>query len=145
MMRYTFRMKRSALFVTIAPFIGITLLLLAFRNLPWTPLRISGGVLTVLGLVLLTISRVHLGNSFSIAPVAQELVTRGIYSKIRHPVYVFGTVLLTGLALYINLPYLLLLMLALVPMQIIRARAEEKVLTEKFGDAYRTYKSKTWL
>ena len=137
-------MKPSALFVTLAPLIPLTLLLWVFRNLPWNPLRVFGGVLTMFALVMLTISRVQLGNSFSIAPVAQALVTRGIYSKIRHPVYVFGILTLIGVALYVNLPQLLWFLLAVVPMQVLRARAEEKVLTEKFGDAYANYRAKTW-
>src|SRR5438309_10003307 len=108
-------MKPSALFVTIAPVLPLAILFVAFRHLPWTPLRTFGGVLAVSALLMLTISRVQLGNSFSIAPLAQELVTRGIYAKVRHPVYVFGILLLTGLALYMNLPQLLWFHLALVP------------------------------
>ena len=138
-------MKASALFITVAPLIPLTLLLWVFRTLPWNPLRIFGGVLTVFSLILLTVSRVNLGNSFSITPQAQELVRRGIYSKVRHPVYVFGLLTLIGVALYANLPYLLWFLLVLVPMQLLRARAEEKVLIEKFGDAYINYKAKTWL
>jgi len=138
-------MKPSALFVTVAPLLPLTWLFWVFCNLPWNPLRILGGVLALSGLALLTISRVQLGNSFSIAPLAQELVTRGVYSKVRHPVYVFGILTLVGLALYLNLPQLLWFLLALVPMQVLRARAEEKVLTKKFGDAYTNYKAKTWL
>src|SRR5205807_7455816 len=100
-------MKPSALFVTVAPLLPLTWLFWVFCNLPWNPLRILGGVLALSGLALLTISRVQLGNSFSIAPLAQELVTRGVYSKVRHPVYVFGILTLVGLALYLNLPQLL--------------------------------------
>jgi protein-S-isoprenylcysteine O-methyltransferase Ste14 len=36
-------------------------------------------------------------------------------------------------------------LLLVIPMQFVRARAEEKVLTETFGDAYLEYKRKTWL
>lgn len=138
-------MKPSALFITVAPVIPLILLLWVFRTLPWNPVRIFGGVLTVFSLMMVTISRVNLGNSFSIAPQAQELVTRGIYSKVRHPVYVFGQLAGLGVALYANLPYVLWLLLAFVPVQIFRARAEERVLTEKFGDTYTNYKAKTWL
>jgi protein-S-isoprenylcysteine O-methyltransferase Ste14 len=31
-----------------------------------------------------------------------------------------------------------------IPVQIIRARQESKVLEEKFGDEYRHYKQSTW-
>lgn len=137
-------MKKSALFVTFAPLVGITLIVWALRNHPWNALRVFGLGLAVVALALLTIARVQLGNSFSIAPEAHELVTRGLYSKIRHPVYVFGLLTLIGVALYANLPLLLLLLVILVPMQIVRARAEEKVLGIAFGDAYTQYKRGTW-
>ena len=42
-------------------------------------------------------ARLQLGESFSVRPEARHLVTTGIYSKIRHPVYVFGTPAVTGI------------------------------------------------
>ena len=138
-------MKKSALFVTLAPLAPVAFILWAFRNHPWSTLRICGFVLVLSGFALLTIARVHQGNSFSIVPRAHTLVRGGIYSRIRHPVYIFGTLALSGLALYVNLPWLLLLLLILVPVQIARARAEEKLLATTFGDGYTQYKSGTWL
>ena len=41
-------------------------------------------------------------------------------------------------------PYLLIVLLVLVSMQIIRARREAAVLEAKFGDAYREYRKRTW-
>jgi len=98
-----------------------------------------------LSLGLLTLARVQLGNSFSITPQAKQLVKHGIYSKVRHPVYVFGLLLLSGLALYVNMPILLLGLVVLMPVQVMRARAEEKVLKEKFGAEYAEYRKTTWI
>jgi len=39
---------------------------------------------------------------------------------------------------------LLIVPLALVPVQIVRARREAVVLEAKFGDAYREYRKRTW-
>jgi protein-S-isoprenylcysteine O-methyltransferase Ste14 len=72
------------------------------------------------------------------------LVTHGLYSKIRNPVYVFGAVGLAGVALYIQRPRLLLWFLVLIPIQIARARAEARVLETRFGDDYRRWRQQTW-
>jgi protein-S-isoprenylcysteine O-methyltransferase Ste14 len=103
----------------------------------------TGLVTFLVSVVLLTITRVQLGNSFSVTPQAKKLVTHGIYSKLRHPVYVFSALFIFGTALYINMPLLLLLFVILIPIQVARARAEEKVLEEKFGAEYADYKRST--
>lgn len=68
------------------------------------------------------------------------LVTRGLYARIRNPVYVFGILFAAGLVLYVDrLRYLPLAVLLAV-----RARRESRVLEERFGDAYRQYRARTW-
>lgn len=49
-----------------------------------------------------------------------------------------------GLFLFLDRPYYLLVLLIIIPLQIVRARAEARVLEAHFGDEYRQYKSKTW-
>ena len=137
-------MNAGPTFALIVPLIGVVVILGAFFHSPWTPMRVAGLVITVVFIGLLTVARLHLGNAFSLTPQARMLVTRGIYSKIRHPVYVFSALALAGLALYIDRPKLLLLALVVVPIQLVRAREEERVLSEKFGDSYREYKRSTW-
>jgi protein-S-isoprenylcysteine O-methyltransferase Ste14 len=109
-----------------------------------TPGREVGLALAAIGLAGWSVARIQLGKSFSIRPKATELVARGIYSKIRNPVYVFGTVLIVGVVLWIGRPVFLLILVVIVPMQIIRARKEAQVLEAKFGDAYRSYRAQTW-
>ncbi len=137
-------MKRSALVVTVVPLVAIAFLVVNFARPPWTPLRILGLLLMLAAAIALTVARVQLGNSFSLRPEARELVTRGIYSKISNPIYVFGVVLITGLLLFLEQPKWLLLLLIIIPVQVLRARAESRGLEERFGDAYRRYKSQTW-
>jgi len=115
-----------------------------FSDQPWTPARVAGLVLSVPAFALWAAARIQLGTSFAVRAKAKELVTGGLYSKIRNPVYVFGTIFIAGYFLLIGNPLGLLLPAAVVPMQIFRARKEAKVLEEKFGDAYREYRSKTW-
>ena len=137
-------MNAKPLIVTIVPLVGIAYLVYYYAAPPWTALRIAGVILLGIGLLLLTIARIQLGNSFSIAPEARSLVTRGLYSRFRNPVYVFGSIAILGLILFLNRPYFLLFFLVIIPLQIVRARAESRVLEKHFGDQYRLYKSQTW-
>jgi len=137
-------MKRSALFVTLVPLIAIAFLLVNFAHPPWTVVRIIGLILVLAAGTGLTVARLQLGNSFSIRPEAHALVTQGIYSKIRNPVYVFGVILFAGLLLFLNEPKWSWLLLILIAMQVLRARAESRVLEERFGDTYRRYRAATW-
>ena len=138
-------MEAGAKFVLLAPILPIAAIMAFFWHGPWTPLRMVGLVIAVTSFAILTWARVDLGNSFSIAPQAKQLVTSGVYSKVRHPVYTFGILLFLGLAMYVSRPWFLMGALVLVPVQVARARAEEKVLIEKFGDEYIAYKKSTWI
>ena len=112
---------------------------------PWTAMRIAGAAIALVSGVLLIVSRLQLGSSFSVRPEARSLVTTGIYSRIRNPIYLFGTLLLAGVALYFGQPWLILgIVLIFVPIQIYRVRKEEKILTDTFGELYLSYKARTW-
>jgi protein-S-isoprenylcysteine O-methyltransferase Ste14 len=111
---------------------------------PLTPLRVFGLVLALISFALWMTARIQLGRSFSVAPKATALVTRGIYSKIRNPIYVFSATWIAGLALALGKPLALLLLIPLIPMQVDRARREARVLEASFGEAYRAYCRKVW-
>jgi len=51
---------------------------------------------------------------------------------------------IAGFFLWVNMPWLLLLFVVLIPMQVWRSRVEARVLEEKFGAEYVEYKKKTW-
>lgn len=93
---------------------------------------------------LFAAARLQLGASFTVAAKAKHLVTGGVYSKIRNPIYVFGGLFLAAFFVYIGRPVLLLAFVVLIPLQIVRARNESRVLEEAFGDEYRAYKARTW-
>jgi protein-S-isoprenylcysteine O-methyltransferase Ste14 len=106
--------------------------------------RSLGPALLVAGVVGIAVARYQLGRSFAIKAEAHQLVTHGVYSKIRNPIYVFGTVLITGFVLLIHRPVLWLLVPAVIILQTLRAHREARVLEAAFGDAYREYRRKTW-
>lgn len=120
------------------------LLVFMFGSGPRGPARWLGLVLGLIGLSGVIVARYTLGQSFSIAPKARVLVTRGIYSRIRNPIYVSGEVFLIGVALMLWRPSILVIFLVLIPIQILRARREAAVLEEKFGEEYREYRRRTW-
>jgi len=111
---------------------------------PWNLQRYVGTVLVVVGISCIAVARVQLGKSFSITPQARQLVTSGLYSKIRNPIYVFGAVAVAGLILVVQKPVLWIFFVLLVAGQGLRARREARVLEAAFGDAYREYRRKTW-
>ena len=106
--------------------------------------RSMGQGLVAVGLGGIAVSRYQLGRSFSIRAEAHRLVTHGIYSKIRNPIYVFGALLFAGFVLVIHRPILWLGVLAIAVTQTFRARREARVLEAAFGEAYRDYRRRTW-
>jgi protein-S-isoprenylcysteine O-methyltransferase Ste14 len=137
-------MRADARFVMIAPIPAVVLLVIVGLPAAWRPIHVLGLAVLAVGLALLTLARWQLGSAFSIVPKATTLVTRGLYARIRNPVYVFGLVMAAGLLLYVDRPWFLLLFVPLAVMQVVRARREAKVLEERFGDAYREYRAGTW-
>lgn len=118
--------------------------LLATLPTPWNAQRYVGTVLAVLGITGVAVARYQLGRSFSVRAEAHRLVTSGLYSKIRNPIYVFGMIMLTGLVLVMQRREGWIVLVVGVVGQTLRARREAQVLEAAFGDAYRAYRQKTW-
>jgi len=118
-------------------------LLITWRT-PWNAQRYVGTVLVVVGLSFIALARYQLGQSFSFKAEAHALVTTGLYSKIRNPIYVFGMVMLIGLILVLQKPALWIVLVVVAVAQTVRARKEAQVLEAAFGEQYREYRRKTW-
>ncbi len=114
------------------------------RQKPWTTLRIAGVIVALAGYILLITARLQLGKSFSVSPQAKQLVTYGLYARVRNPIYVSVGVMWLGLIVALQLNWLFVPFVILLAMQLIRANQEAKVLQEKFGDAYLSYRKQTW-
>ena len=104
----------------------------------------AGVALAATSFVLVVVARAQLGKSFAVTPKAKDLVTHGLYSRLRHPMYVFVDLTVCGLALAVDRSYVLLPLAILVPLQIRNAHKEHKLLREKFGKRYERYRYSTW-
>jgi protein-S-isoprenylcysteine O-methyltransferase Ste14 len=102
------------------------------------------GVALIIGAVLV-FWRAHADLGLNWSPTLEirekhELITRGIYARIRHPMYasqwlwVLAQPLLlqNWIAGFINL-------LVFVPFYFLRVREEEQLMLEQFGEQYRSY------
>ncbi len=116
----------------------------ALRPGTWNGFRLTGLCIAVPSAVLLFTARWQLGKSFSITPQAKHLVTHGLYSKIRNPIYVFSAFMVLGILIALQYRYALIFLIILVPIQAVRAHQESKVLEARFGDEYRKYREGTW-
>ena len=113
-------------------------------QLPFTATRMVGLAIAGPALILLMVARIQLGRAFSVRAKATTLVTSGLYSRIRNPIYVFGAFFILGIIIWSGLFWFLLILVVLIPLQIYRSRKESQVLEEKFGAEYLEYKRKTW-
>jgi protein-S-isoprenylcysteine O-methyltransferase Ste14 len=110
----------------------------------WTALPVTGLCLLIVGFILWTVARFQLGASFTVKAEARQLVTRGLYSKIRNPIYVFGSCVMAGGILVFGKPVWLLIFVLVIPLQIWRTGKESAVLEAAFGEEYRKYRAGTW-
>jgi protein-S-isoprenylcysteine O-methyltransferase Ste14 len=120
------------------------LLVPGVKEQPWTALRSVGATLAISGYILLITARIQLGKSFSVTPQAKGLITHGLYSRIRNPIYLFVDVMWFGIVLALHLYWLFVPLLALLAFHVFRARREGKILQEAFGQTYLDYRKQTW-
>ena len=112
---------------------------------PWSTHYLIGLGIALAGFAPSIVARAQLGRSFSIRAQARMLVTTGLYSKFRHPIYLFRGIAFFGLFIaWDKLIPLLCFCLIYAALQIPRARREGNVLEQAFGEEYRQYKASTW-
>ncbi|MCX5797569.1 MAG: isoprenylcysteine carboxylmethyltransferase family protein [Elusimicrobia bacterium] len=121
------------------------------KPFPHDAFTLLGVILIVPSYIAIAVARIQLGASFSVSAKEHQLVTTGLYSKIRHPVYVSGLFLGIGLALCLHDrlhdPHVLVFFvfaIARIAWLFLGIRGEELALEEKFGDEYRDYRMRTW-
>jgi protein-S-isoprenylcysteine O-methyltransferase Ste14 len=108
------------------------------------PARWLGAALAVASLALVVKARRDLGPLFSVKAQPKGLVVRGLYARLRHPIYLFVDVAIVGVSLWLAQPLVLAILLVALPLHIYRSRKEDRLLEEKFGEDYREHKRRTW-
>jgi protein-S-isoprenylcysteine O-methyltransferase Ste14 len=136
-------MKANLLTLAIVMF-ALTIFVVNSPGVDWSTAQVIGAVIAGISFPLFVLARWQLGSSFSVKAKASRLVTTGLYSRIRNPIYLFGGLFILGLSLFVSVWGPLVVALVIVPLQVVRARREERVLAEAFGEEYERYKSKTW-
>jgi protein-S-isoprenylcysteine O-methyltransferase Ste14 len=71
----------------------------------------------------------------------QPIVDRGAYGWVRHPIYLGAFLIWLALAIaYVRLLPLVVLALYVFPMYVLYMREEERLMIERYGEAYRLYR-----
>ncbi|OGK09294.1 hypothetical protein A2767_03600 [Candidatus Roizmanbacteria bacterium RIFCSPHIGHO2_01_FULL_35_10] len=111
----------------------------------WDNLHFIGLFIIIASLPFWLLAREQLGKYFTVKPKATGLVTTGLYSKFRNPIYLFSSITVFGAILPSRslIQYSLFFILLLV--QFVRIKKEEQVLEKKFGRKYSKYKSRTFI
>jgi len=122
----------------------LAVLVAAIVRGPRTAAWVAGILIATIAFPLWIVARMQLGSAFSFRPQARGLVTSGLYAKMRHPVYVFGTMAALGALLALQIWPVFVVGVALVPITLVRARREQHVLDAAFGEEYRRYRERTW-
>jgi len=102
-----------------------------------------GTAVAAIAIVLWAIARLQRASSFLISAQGRRLVTHGVYSKIRNPIYIFAGLGYLGLFIALGNWVALALFVLLYAYQI-RVKREERLLEQVFGLEYRRYKARTW-
>lgn len=97
-------------------------------------LRLVSAVLILVGTVLSVYCIRQLGRSFSIMATARELVTKGPYNLVRHPLYGAEVVTIIGVVLNHWSPSAVALGIVWLALQIRRAQNEERILRATFPE-----------
>jgi protein-S-isoprenylcysteine O-methyltransferase Ste14 len=109
---------------------------------PFVFLKLIAGSLTVIGLVLAIWARITLGRNWSGSVTFKEnheLITRGPYAWVRHPIYTALLMMFLGTALALGKVGGLLGFPILWLSFWLKYRQEESLMIEQFGDQYRAY------
>jgi protein-S-isoprenylcysteine O-methyltransferase Ste14 len=103
-------------------------------------IRVAGSVFFVLGIMifLLCAAQVYLGKLLK-----RGVATKGLYAWIRHPQYLGLGLAALGLAIMWPRFLTLVLFAVMLLLYYILAKDEERRMTNRFGESYKTYRERT--
>lgn len=111
-------------------------------------LQILGLILLIGGISVGVSGRKILGTNWTHAAEYQikkdhELITKGIYRYIRHPIYAGLIIMITGTELIIQSHLFIAFFIASLFVAFIQSKREEGILREYFGEKYIAYMKQT--
>ena len=135
-------------FVVIFAVRAVTQLSPALRRELWprTPeLGLIATLLTSIGLAIALWARAALGRNWSGTITFKEdheLIQRGPYAWVRHPIYSGLLLMALGTALDSTRPTSFVFLAGLFALLVLKARAEERLMLRHFPDAYADYRQR---
>jgi len=103
-------------------------------------LKIAGMIIGLSGIIIGFVATIHKKGYAE----TDQLITSGIYSRLRNPMYLGIILIHIGLPLFFESMISLLSAFIWIPMIMLWKYWEEKHLEKKFGEQYGNYKNKTW-
>ena len=134
----------SQFIIIIFHFIKINLFTNSLIELPMDSFEVIGNIIIGLGFILIIFALKDLGNSISPMPRPKnhsKLITTGIYSIIRHPMYYSLIIISVGFFIKSLTLYNLILTTLLTLVIIIKIGIEDNYLRRKYK-TYKLYRSK---
>ena len=114
----------------------------AYRNVP---MALAGAVIATAGAALAFTARAVIGRNWGTPGSRKadtDLVTNGPYALVRHPIYGGVLVMMIGTAIGLIMTWWIMVVAA-GSFFLYSARREERLMTERFPDAYPRYRERT--
>ncbi len=108
----------------------------------------SGLIINLIGLLIWWSAKIKIGENWSAGygkPQIKNLITTGIYSKLRHPLYWGINFTLFGIGLISLNVWISAISLLIIVYFFIRMHIETRYLEKALGKKYLLYEKKTWL
>ncbi len=105
-----------------------------------------GAVIGLFGLTLVVLSYRALGKNFRVYAAPRrngKLITSGLYSKMRHPMYTGAILMMGGWVLFFGSLWSVPLWLAFSILYFVKSVKEERILNGRFPE-YGEYRKRTW-
>lgn len=99
----------------------------------WHAREIIGMCIAIAGFALWLTARFQLGESFSVSAQARKLVTTGLYSRFRNPIYYFAGVAFAGLFMVIGNLTIFLCFICSIPIKFRECEKRQKCWRKRSG------------
>ncbi len=122
---------------------GILGLALKGARIPWVPFsNAAGAILFLAGLFFHIYCERYHREAHKPSRLITQIIDRGVYMKIRHPLYLSLIIMDFGIALAFGVLWTLIPAVLFSVLAVITALKEEEFLLERFAEEYGAYKKK---